>query len=294
MPRRASPCHPADDVGGGDADVGECEAPGDLVAGGVGGGGVDADPVGQAEQLSRPSIEGRFGECPRSRRRCLPTGGGSGGGVEDDGDAMGEADPAVVGACHVRLGRRRSLVDRGQRSGRTGGVTAHQLVDGFGEKHVGEGVYGIGRVGDHRLDGGAVGVVVGERLAGGAEQPALGEEVDEPFAVGDRSGDGRGGLVGRAIDIDGQRRSRAQSEDVLAELALTQRSLDAVAEHCGELLALADTVDDVEGPAHPGRRQVDSQHVVGAASVGEEAAAQHGSRAGVGQRWCVDVPRARS
>ena len=76
-------------------------------------------------------------------------------------------------------------------------------------------------------------------------------------------------------------------------MSLAKRSLDAVAEHGGELFAVADAVDDVEGPADPGRRQVDGEHVVGAAAVGEETAAQHGRRAGVGQRWGVDVAGAR-
>ena len=64
-----------DDVGCGDADVGDREVPVDLVTGGVVGEGVDADSLRRSEQLASPPIEGRFGERPRSRTRLLPSRG---------------------------------------------------------------------------------------------------------------------------------------------------------------------------------------------------------------------------
>ena len=132
---------------------------------------------------SWPAHRSRAGSASARGRDAVASQPGAGPAAASRTTAMRWVSPmpAVVGARHVGLGRRRPLVDRRQRGGRAGGVAAHQLVHGLGEEHVGESVDGVGRIGDHRLDGGAVRVVAGERLAVGAEQPALGEQVDESF-----------------------------------------------------------------------------------------------------------------
>jgi hypothetical protein len=60
---RSAP-HAADDVRGGEADLGDGEVPDDVVARLVARRGVDTEAIGRSEQLAGPPIERRFGAGP--------------------------------------------------------------------------------------------------------------------------------------------------------------------------------------------------------------------------------------
>ena len=195
-----------------------------------------------------------------------------------------------------RLGRHgpaRHPVEGGAGAARAAG---DRLVDRLGEEEIGEGVDAAvhrRQRGEHRGPvGGVARGVAGREIGVGEVERAVHEGAPERDAVdhgAHRLELGRRrlsiGLAGRQRKAPAQRLDEAcQSPRVLA-----QGALEATADHCAGRLAFAHRVDQLEGIAHPRRRQIDGVGAGAGDVAGEVARAHHGRGGRVIERRRQDV-----